>query len=91
MYHLNHLKEIVLLELGEGLGELLHVYVTVGLWALLLGLCCCSSVGLACWTGLFQPLEELALGVPEGLEWLSVSLFGLRCFRLQHTTVWVLS
>lgn len=59
VYHLNHLEEVVLLELRECFGELLHVDVTGCLLALLLGLggCCCGcSVGLACWAGLLQTL-----------------------------------
>lgn len=72
VYHLNHLEEIVLLELRECFGELLHVDVAVGLLALLLGLCGCGSVGLACWAGLLQSLKELAFGVAECLGGVSV-------------------
>lgn len=60
------------MELRECFGELLHVDVAGGLLALLLGLggCCCGcSVGLACWAGLLQSLEEVALGVAECLRW----------------------
>lgn len=89
VYHLNHLKEIVFLELREGFGEFLHVDVLAGLLALLLGLCGCCSVGLAGWAGLLQDLEKLTLGVAESLEeMLAHSWGGLWTI---HTTVCVLS
>ena len=68
MYHLDYLEEVVLWELREGFGELLHVDVAVGLGALLLGLAGCGAICLAGWTGLFQSFDEVLLGVAEGLR-----------------------
>ena len=69
MHHLHDLQQIVLGELGERFGQLLHVDILVRLLALLLRLSgtCRAVDGLVRGRGLLEDLEELILGVTEGL------------------------
>lgn len=68
MYHLDDLQQIVFWELWQGLGELLHVDVAVGLGTSLLRLARRSAIdSIAGWAGLLETFDELWLGIAEGL------------------------
>lgn len=69
MHHLHNLQQVVLGELGKGFGQLLHVDILARLLTLLLRLpgTCCAVDGLVRGRGLLEDLEELILGVTEGL------------------------
>ena len=70
MHHLHDLQQIVLSELGERFGQLLHVDVLVRLLTLLLWLAgaCCTVDGFVRGGGLLEDLEELILRVTESLK-----------------------
>lgn len=84
MNHGDDLEQVVLTQLLQTVGKLLHVNVLVSPILLLLGVLVARTVDIRA-TRLLQQREKLRLGVPEGLAFESAQCHLIRVLLCAHS------